>query len=194
VLRLENYDRITCLSWQYYNFIRFGKEGLRRTYHNLFYIYKFLHRSIVETGEPRWGFPNPCAVRWLLLEQPMQACMASNPTQRCRDTPDYPHCLPPGHFEMLSTGDVPVLAFRLKPLEGGKQRYGCCWGLLPPAALALHAFSHAAVPRACLVSRLPDPSPRAAHHTPSPVSCLAYPCLKPCPPFDLLAATTTSMT
>lgn len=89
VLRLENYDCITCLSWQYYNFIRFGKEGLRRTYHNLFYIYKFLHRSIVDTGEPLAGVvsvicsvPNP--VRCLLLEQPMQACMASNPTQRCR--------------------------------------------------------------------------------------------------------------
>lgn len=57
------------IAGQYYNFVRYGKEGYHRKFSNLFKVYNFIVEKLQATG----------------------------------------------HFEILSSGDLPVVAFRLKP-------------------------------------------------------------------------------
>jgi glutamate decarboxylase len=57
------------IAGQYYNFIRYGKEGYHRIFSNVFKVYNYLIEKLQDTG----------------------------------------------HFDILSTGDLPVVAFRLKP-------------------------------------------------------------------------------
>ncbi|PSC74807.1 glutamate decarboxylase [Micractinium conductrix] len=100
-------------SAQYYNFIRLGQEGYRRTFDNFFRIYNALRDKVERMG-----------------------------------------C-----FQILSTGDMPVLAFRLKPLEGGNKRpyneYDIMMGLgehrwMVPAYTMAPAASDMHLLRVCL--------------------------------------------
>lgn len=117
-----------------YNFIRLGKDGFRREFDNLYRIYDHLKARLEAMGkcgmscavlglENAWGWANAvhsiagasCWASLALLATAVKHSTAQGVSCTLPLCLHSPPCAAAGHFQILSTGDMPVLAFRLKP-------------------------------------------------------------------------------